>query len=224
MIKKEKTKNKKEKEVKMEKHFFWAFFVIALMLGLTIGISYTNITLTASAIAGKEVPWWQKILKGAQSTGPESQAAEIGRKPPVPADSAAEIVNQTFNQSWFPLCNNITGIIYLSDKHEVFLLKECEKAIYMTSNKKYEIVLHDVIGHRAYIEYREYNRAVGSEGVEAEWLCNHQFLALRPMDIGFAVEVLKAFGSQGSQASQLPQGQDGRALLVMPRKMHEDYC
>lgn len=200
----------------MEKHFFWAFFVIALMLGLTIGISYTNITLTASAIAGKEVPWWQKILKGAQSTGPESQAAEIGRKPPVPADSAAEIANQTFNQSWFPLCNNITGIIYLSDKHEVFLLKECEKAIYIKPGKKYEVVLHDVTGNRAYIEYREYRRSpLGG------WsLCEHAYFINGPSELGlFPVEVLKAKVSPPPVPTPV-----GRALLVMPRKMHEDYC
>ncbi|OYT37608.1 hypothetical protein B6U82_01410 [Candidatus Pacearchaeota archaeon ex4484_31] len=170
------------------------------MLGLTIGISYTNITLTASAIAGKEVPWWQKILKGAQSTGSESSSK-----------LSQEIANQTFNQSWlFPLCNNITAVIHLNNKHEVFLLRECEKAVYIKRLKKYEVILHEVIGNTAYIEYVEYIRGVP---------CNHQYLAISPKAIGFAVEVLKAFGPRG-----LPQVQDGSALLVMPRKMHEDYC
>lgn len=60
----------------MEKQIFWALFAIALIAGLSLGIAYTNSTITGSAITQvtdqPEQTYWQKLFGAGAQVTPEN--------------------------------------------------------------------------------------------------------------------------------------------------------
>ncbi len=206
----------------METHYFWAFFIIALIVGITFGVAYTNSTITGAAIFPR---WfWQRedvdvngIVEPtcAQSGGVICGPNEICDDKIVEAsDTKLCCIGKCIEKEIVPELTycEITTDFVLRDKNNIFHVEKCEKVIYKDRNKRYEVIFHEAFYHPvregrvAHIEYKEYY--IGS--IQP---CNHQDLVLKPEDVGFVVEVL-----------ELTPGPADRAILVIPERLHEDYC
>jgi len=99
----------------------------------------------------------------------------------------------------------------LNDKNSIFTVEKCYKAIYLGTDRRYEVTFHEAFFDSvtetvvAHIQYKEFNLD--------DTLCFEQDFVASTEDLGLAVEVLQVF-----------PGPKDRALIVIPERSFTDFC
>ncbi|UZE93784.1 MAG: hypothetical protein IB618_03385 [Candidatus Pacearchaeota archaeon] len=182
----------------MENQTFWAFLVIALVVGFVLGMAYTNSTITGKAI-------WD-VFKVKEPTTPA--------QPDAFQPATTQLVDAWFDGTQFPHCET-TFDFNLDSENSVFFLEKCFKAVFVEENRRKEVTLHGTFfdtTRQEFVAHIEFKDFLGST------LCFEEDIITAVEDIGFAVDVLE-ITLKSSNAETVEA-----ALVVIPDNFFEEFC